>query len=283
MSLSVPADRVGSGLDGKVAVVTGGTQGLGEAIARLFAARGAQGLVICGRQAEQGQGFAAELTGQGCPTEFVRTDLSVMDDVRAVVAAADRRFGRVDALVNAAGITDRGTFFDTGPDLFDRMFAVNVRPPFFLMQDVARIMRRERIEGAMVNILSMSAHGGQPFITAYCGSKGALATLTKNAAFSLLPWRIRANGLNIGWMNTPGEDRIMRAHHGAQDGWLDQAAHRQPFGRLIEPEEVARTCAFLVGPESGLMTGAIIDFDQSVVGCYEAAPHPSMPSAGKAP
>ena len=268
-------DRNRTQLDGKVAVVTGGTQGLGEAIARLFAERGVRGLVICGRNAERGRAVAADLTRQGCRAEFVRADLAVMDDTRAVMAAADRAFGRVDVLVNAAGITDRGTLFDTSPELFDRMFAVNTRAPFFLMQDAAEIMRRERVEGAIVNILSMSAHGGQPFITAYSGSKGALATLTKNAAFSLMPWRIRVNALNIGWMNTPGEDRIMRLNHGAEDGWLEKAAAAQPFGRLLEPVEVARACAFLASAESGLMTGSIIDFDQSVLGCYESAPHPS--------
>ena len=263
-----------SSLADTVAVVTGGTQGLGETIARLFAERGAAGLVICGRNAERGEAVARDLTGQGCRTEFVRADLAGMDDTRRVVARADEVFGRVDALVNAAAITDRGTIFDTGPELFDRIFAVNVRAPFFLMQDTAKIMRRERTEGAMVNILSMSAHGGQPFISAYCGSKGALATLTKNIAFSLMPWRIRVNGLNIGWMNTPGEDRIMRVYHGARDGWLEEAAVKQPFGRLIDPGEVARACAFLASDESGLMTGAIIDFDQSVPGCYESPPHP---------
>ena len=268
-------DRNRTQLDGKVAVVTGGTQGLGEAVARLFAERGVRGLVICGRNAERGRAVAADLARQGCRAEFVRADLAVMDDTRAVMAAADRAFGRVDVLVNAAGITDRGTLFDTSPELFDRMFAVNTRAPFFLMQDAAEIMRRERIEGAIVNILSMSAHGGQPFITAYSGSKGALATLTKNAAFSLMPWRIRVNALNIGWMNTPGEDRIMRLNHGAEDGWLEKAAAAQPFGRLLEPVEVARACAFLASAESGLMTGSIIDFDQSVLGCYESAPHPS--------
>jgi NAD(P)-dependent dehydrogenase (short-subunit alcohol dehydrogenase family) len=146
------------------------------------------------------------------------------------------------------------------------------------MQDAAKMMRRERIEGAIVNILSMSAHGGQPFLTAYSASKGALATLTKNAAFSLMPWRIRVNALNIGWMKTPGEDRIMRLCHGAEDDWLEKAEAEQPFGRLIDPAEVARACAFLVSSESGLMTGAIIDFDQSVAGCYESAPHPEVPS-----
>lgn len=256
--------------------MTGGTQGLGEAIARLFAERGAAGLVLCGRQAEKGEAVAAEL-GLHCPAEFVRADLSLTDDVRAVMARADRVFGRIDALVNAAGLTDRGTLYDTTPELFDRIFAVNVRAPFFLMQDAAAIMRREGISGAIVNIGSMSAHGGQPFLTAYSASKGALATLTRNAAFSLMPWRIRVNALNLGWMNTPGEDRIMRQEHGAEDGWLEKAAAAQPFGRLIEPAEVARSCAFLVGPDSGLMTGAVIDFDQSVLGAYESAPHPSVP------
>jgi NAD(P)-dependent dehydrogenase (short-subunit alcohol dehydrogenase family) len=268
-----------SPLSNSIAVVTGGTQGLGEAIARLFAERGAAGLVICGRNADRGESVARDLTSQGCRTEFVQADLASMDDTRRVVAKADAVFGRVDVLVNAAGMTDRGTIFDTSPELFDRMFAVNVRAPFFLMQDAAKIMRRERIEGAMVNILSMSAHGGQPFISAYCGSKGALATLTKNAAFSLMPWRIRVNCLNIGWMNTPGEDRIMKVYHDAQDGWLEKAAAGQPFGRLLDPAEVARAVAFLVSREAGLMTGSIIDFDQSVLGCYESAPHPAAPAA----
>lgn len=268
-----------SSLQNAIAVVTGGTQGVGEMIARTLAERGAAGLVICGRNAERGGAVAREITAQGCRTEFVQADLASVEEARAVTARADQAFGRVDILVNAAGMTDRGTIFDTSPELFDRMFAVNVRAPFFLMQEAAKIMRRENIEGRMVNILSMSAHGGQPFISAYCSSKGALETLTKNAAFSLMPWRIRVNGLNIGWMNTPGEDRIMRTYHGAQDGWLDKAAAAQPFGRLLDPAEVARAVAFLASAESGLMTGSIIDFDQSVLGCYESAPRPSKPAA----
>jgi NAD(P)-dependent dehydrogenase (short-subunit alcohol dehydrogenase family) len=262
-------------LDRKVAVVTGGTQGIGEAIARLFALRGAAGIVICGRNVERGTAVAADLGHAGCRAEFMRAELGDLDEARGVIAAADRTFGRVDVLVNAAGITDRGTVFDTSPELFEQMMAVNLRAPFFLIQDAAAIMRRERIEGTIVNILSMSAHGGQPFLAAYSISKGALATLTKNAAFSLMPWRIRVNGLNLGWMDTPGEDRVMRLYHGAQDGWREKAAAEQPFGRLVDPAEAARAVAFLASDESGLMTGAIIDFDQSVLGCWEQAPQPS--------
>jgi NAD(P)-dependent dehydrogenase (short-subunit alcohol dehydrogenase family) len=265
----------GTRLDGRVAVVTGGTQGLGEAVAGLFAERGAKGLVICGRNAEKGARVAERLTYRGCRTEYVRADLGVVEDCRRVMSVADRTFGRVDALVNVAALTDRGTVWDTSPELWDRIFAVNARGPFFLMQEAAKIMRRESIRGTMVNILSMSSHGGQPFITAYCASKGALLTLTKNVAFSLLRNGIRVNGLNVGWMDTPGEDRIMRTYHEAVDGLKEKAEALLPLGRLVKTDEVARAVAYLSSDESGLMTGAIIDFDQSVVGCYEAAPQPS--------
>src|SRR5271156_928495 len=253
-------------LNGKIAIVTGGTQGLGEAITRLFAERGAAGLVICGRNAKGGERVASELSAAGCPTVFVQADLANVADCRKVVAKADERFGRVDALVNAAGLSDRGNIFDTTEERFNEIFDVNVRAPFFLIQGAVLIMKREKIQGSIVNIQSMSAHGGQPFITAYCASKGALATLTRNVAHSLVKFRIRVNGLNIGWMSTPGEDRIMKTYHGAKDGWLEEAVKARPFGRLLDPKEVARACVFLCSDESGLMTGSNIDFDQNVVG-----------------
>jgi NAD(P)-dependent dehydrogenase (short-subunit alcohol dehydrogenase family) len=253
-------------LSGKVAVVTGGTQGLGETIARLFAERGAAGIVICGRNAKGGERVANEISEAGCPTVFVQADLAKVADCRKVVAKADERFGRVDALVNAAALTDRGDIFDTTEERYNEIFDVNVRAPFFLIQESVKIMRREKITGSIVNIQSMSAHGGQPFITAYCTSKGALATLTRNVAHSLLKFRIRVNGLNIGWMSTVGEDNIQKKYHDAKDGWLEDAVKSRPFGRLIDPKEVARACAYLCSDESGLMTGSNIDFDQNVVG-----------------
>lgn len=253
-------------LNGKIAVVTGGSQGLGEAIARLFAERGAAGIVICGRNTANGERVAKDISSTGCPTHFVTADLAKVADCRKVIAAADSHFGRVDVLVNAAALTDRGNIFDTTEERYNEIFDVNVRAPFFLIQGAVTIMKRDKIQGAVINIQSMSAHGGQPFITAYCASKGALATLTRNVAHSLLKHRIRVNGLNIGWMSTPGEDRIMKTYHGAQDGWLDEAVKAKPFGRLVDPKEVARACAYLASSESGLLTGSNIDFDQNVIG-----------------
>ena len=265
-------------LDGKIAVVTGGTQGLGAAIARLFAERGAAGLVLCGRSRDKGEAQAASITtATGVPALFVSADLAQADQLKPVIDAADARFGRVDVLVNAAGSTSRGTILDTTPELFDSIFAVNVRAPFFLMQHTIELMRRDRIAGAIVNIGSMSALSGQPFITAYSASKGALATLTRNVAYAVLRNRIRVNGLNIGWMATEGEDQVQKQFHGAGDDWLQQAASRQPSGRLIDPVEVARACAYLASDESGLMTGSVINFDQSIWGAYESSPQPAAP------
>jgi len=265
-------------MSGRVAVVTGGTQGLGASIARTLAERRAAGLVICGRNAGRGEAQARAIEEQtGCRTVFAAADLADVEACRGVVAAADHAFGRVDCLVNAAGITDRGTILDTDPALFDAIFAVNVRAPFFLMQDCIRIMKREAIAGSIVNIGSMSARAGQPFISAYCASKGALATLTRNTAYALLRNRIRVNGLNIGWMASDGEDRIMRTYHGAEEGWQEAAGRALPFGRLIDPDEVARAVAFLCTDESGLMTGSVIEYDQSIWGGYDQGPAPESP------
>lgn len=263
---------------GKVALVTGGTQGLGAAIAGLLAERGAEAVVICGRSREKGEAQAAKISAQtGAKVRFVAADLGKVEECRNVVAQADAAFGRIDTLVNAAAVTDRGTILDTSPELFDYIFAVNVRAPFFLIQETLKVMRREKIEGTIVNIGSMSELAGQPFISAYCSSKGAIATLTRNTAYAVLRNRIRVNALNIGWMSSEGEDQIQMKYHGGNPNWLAEAAAKQPFGRLVDPQEVARAVAFLASAESGLMTGSVVNFDQSIWGAYEVSPAPDAP------
>ena len=253
----------------KIAVVTGSTQGLGEAIAReLIEEAMIGGLVICGRNADNGRRLADELTSRGCRTEFVAADLARVDDCQKVTGTARDLFGRIDFLVNSAATSQRGTILDTTPDLFDRIMALNVRAPFFLMQGALRVMIDQGIEGSIVNIISMSSYGGQPFLSPYSTSKGALVTMTKNVAQSALKHRIRVNGLNLGWMDTPGEDAIQKRFHDAPSDWLAKAEANQPFGRLVKPKEAAQVVAFLLSDRSGLMTGSIIDFDQNIMGTY---------------
>ena len=263
-------------IDGKVAVVTGGTQGVGAAIARLFAEAGAAGIVTVGRDVEKGRKVADGIEARSAvPVQVVGAELGVMEDVRRIMTETDARFGRVDILVNAAGTSTRGNLLNTSPELFDRMFAVNVRAPFFLMQDAVKIMIREGIEGAIVNIGSTSERAGQPFITPYCASKGALATLTRNAGFALMRNRIRVNQLDIGWTNSDNERKLQAEESGDPD-FVDKAAATLPFGRLLEPAEVARAVLWVASGDSGMMTGSVIQFDQSVWGGYDGqAPAPA--------
>jgi NAD(P)-dependent dehydrogenase (short-subunit alcohol dehydrogenase family) len=255
----------------KVIIVTGGTQGLGKGIALHLAQSGAMGLVICGRNQQNGEKVAAALAEIGAAGLYVRADLPNEADCRQVVWACDEKFGRVDGLVNAAGVTTRGTLDDTSVELWDYIFAVNARAPFILMQEAVRVMKREGRGGSIVNILSMSSYGGQPFITAYCASKGALATLTKNAANALRFDRIRVNGLNIGWTATDAEHEVQLAM-GNPENWLDLAEPKQPFKRLIRPLDVAKITAYLLSDDSEMMTGAIVDFDQNVMGGFDDTP-----------
>ena len=251
--------------EGKVALVTGSTLGLGEAIARRFVSEALAGLIVTGRDVERGIAVARSLESE-TSVEFVATDLGDVDQVGALIDRTDERFGRLDILVNAAGISTRGSIEDTTPELFDNLMAVNVRAPLLLMQGAIRIMRREGIEGTIVNIGSVASHRGEPFLTPYATSKGALTTLTKNVAHSVLWDRIRCNILNLGWMDTPTEDVIQRTYHSDGKDWLGEARASQPFGRLLDPDEVARAVAFLASDDSGMMTGSVIEFNQGVVG-----------------
>jgi NAD(P)-dependent dehydrogenase (short-subunit alcohol dehydrogenase family) len=262
-------------MSGRVVVVTGGTQGLGEATARLLADRGAAGMVIVGRDRKRGAAVAADLAAAGTPTEFVAADLGDPHSPQEIIQRADRRFGVVHGLVNAAASTDRNNIWNTDLASWDRMFAVTLRAPFFLLQAAAQVMRREQVAGSIVNIGSVAGHGGQPFILPYSVAKGALIPLTKNAAYSLMRFRIRVNLVNPGWMDTAAEDQVQRREHGATDGWLARAEAQQPFGRLVQPAEVARTIAFLLSDESGMLTGTILDYDQSVQGAGDA-PKPTL-------
>ncbi|MBZ9681753.1 SDR family oxidoreductase [Mesorhizobium sp. B2-7-3] len=253
-------------LEGKVALVTGSTQGIGRAIAETLARSGAAGLLITGRDSKRGEAVAAELSALGTPTLFVAADLGDTETPALLAQACIERFGRIDGLVNAAGLTDRASFLDATPDDWSALFAVNARAPFFLMQAAIADMKKRGHGGAIVNILSINAHCGSPELAVYSATKGALATLTKNAANAHRFDRIRVNGINVGWTDTPAE-RIMQAQTlGNGPGWLDAANAAQPFGRLLKPDDIANLAVFLLSDAAGPMTGAVIDQEQAVIG-----------------
>ncbi len=255
-------------LAGSIIVVTGGTQGLGEEIARNAAQQGAAGLVLCGRNRPNGDRVAAELSANGCPTHFVAADLASLDDCLSVIRTADQQFGRIDGLVNCAASTERGSVYDTTIELWERIMAINLRAPFFLMQETARIMRREGRGGSIVNIGSINGRGGQTNLTVYSTSKGGLAVLTKNAAAALGAERIRVNCINVGWMATPNEDAVQRSE-GRPANWLELADAQAPFGRILRPTDVSSLVLWLLSDKGALMSGAEIDFDhQKIIGTY---------------
>lgn len=251
-----------------VAVVAGGTQGLGLAIAERLVAEGCTRLAIAGRREIEGEEAAERLRGLGVEALFVATDMGRVEDAVALIDRAVGRFGRVTALVNAAATTERGSILDTSPTDFDRHFAVNTRGPFFALQRFAQVAVAAGHPAQSVNILSMVVHCGQSYLAPYSASKAALANITKNAAQALRGYRIRVNGINCGWMDTPGEDVTQRRFHGASDGWLEAAEARQPMGMLVKPAHVAGLASYLLSSDSGVMTGALVDFDQNVSGAY---------------
>jgi NAD(P)-dependent dehydrogenase (short-subunit alcohol dehydrogenase family) len=252
---------VGEGLlHEKAVLVSGGTQGIGAGIARA-AARAGAAVVVTGRRRDVGEEFARR---EG--VTYVAADAGDVASAQAAVAAVVERFGRVDSLVNAAGLTSRGTLLDTTPELFDQHIAVNLRGPFFLMQAAVADMVRRGAPGTIVNIGSISELGGQPFLAPYVAAKAGLAGLTRNAAHAHRFDRIRINTLDIGWTDTEGEDVVQRRFHGAGDDWRERAAKTLPMGRLGQVGEIADFVVFLLSDRSGVVTGSVIDWDQNVFG-----------------
>ncbi len=252
-------------LEDKVVLIHGGTQGVGAAIARAAARQGAT-VAVTGRRGEIGDALVNELHDAGVEASYVQADVADVAQVQAATAAVITRHGRVDCLVNAAGLTTRGTLLDTTPELFDAHVAVNLRAPFFAMQAVVADLRRRGAPGTIVNIISSSELGGQPYLAPYVAAKAGLAGLTRNVAHAHRWDRIRINGLDIGWTDTEGEDAIQRRFHDADDHWRERAAESVPMGKLGQPDEIADFVVFLLSDRSGVVTGSVIDWDQNVLG-----------------
>lgn len=253
----------------RTAIVTGAAQGIGEAAALRLATEGVRRFLLIDRNEGLLDTVAETLRGNGCEATCLALDLADVGVLKEKVAAAVAELGDVHILVNAAGATTRGGLHDTTPEIFDQLFAVNVRAPFFMMQSVAPAMPKGAV---IVNVTSMLAYGGPPFLLAYSSSKAALVGLTRGAANTLKRDQVRVFGINLGWTWTPAEQRIQTEVHGMPENWRETVGARQPFGRLLMPEDPAGLIAFLASPDAAMMTGAVIDLDQFVAGTVDDNP-----------
>jgi NAD(P)-dependent dehydrogenase (short-subunit alcohol dehydrogenase family) len=255
----------------RVALITGGAQGLGAAIAKRFLQDGFAGVVLVDRNAERLERQRHELSAHGA-VHTLTADLRDDATPAAAVAVAQKAFGRLDVLVNAAGNTERCSIEDTSVEAYHRLFDVNVKAPLFMMQKAAAYMETTGQGGVIINISSMLAYGGPPDIGIYSASKAALVALSKNAANTLKRKGIRVTAINLGWALTEGEHNLQTGFHKQPENWAEAAGKKVPFGRLISPEDIAGTCAYLVSPAAAMMTGAVIDYEQMPIGTFDFHP-----------
>jgi NAD(P)-dependent dehydrogenase (short-subunit alcohol dehydrogenase family) len=254
-------------VDDKVLLVTGAAQGLGRAVALEAVRSGAAAVILTDRKTERGAEVVSEILKLGAKAAFIAADLEEQDAPEKIISAAVDKFGRLDGLVNAAGLSDRGAVANADTALFDRLFAVNTRAPMFLMQGLIRHLKGRKAPGSIVNISSFQAHGASINLAVYGATKAAMSLLTKNAAFAHREDRIRVSGIHLGWADTPGEREMQAVKLGKGESWLAEAESRMPWGRLIQSEDVARLTLFLLSDISIPMTGALIDQEQySVLG-----------------
>ncbi len=231
----------------QAAVVVGSTKGIGEEIARQFAAEGAA-VVISGLEEDRGQAVAESIAEQGGRAVFQACDVTRPNDCRALCERAEREFGGLDILVNNAGIYPPGDFAETTPELWDRVFAVNVRGPFLCSQAAVPLMRK-RGGGSIINIGSCHPwHIGEGQF-AYGVSKGALLTLTRKLAGLLRSDRIRVNWITVGWVLTENELDMHRRREGGIE-YLEKRRQTLPWGYNTELD-IAQACVYLAS-EAGL-------------------------------
>jgi NAD(P)-dependent dehydrogenase (short-subunit alcohol dehydrogenase family) len=256
----------------RIALVTGGAQGIGGASAERFLKDGFRGVLLVDRNTEMLAAKARELSRFGAVETFAADLMDPATPQRAVEAAI-KSFGTLDVLLNAAGNTERCGIDDTTEESFERLFGVNVKAPLFMMQQAVKPMLKQK-SGVIINISSMLAHGGPPNLATYSASKSALVTLTKSAANTYKRDGIRIFAINLGWVLTEGEHKTQTGFHKLPEDWHVGIGNRMPSGRLINSEDVAGVCAFLTTPSAMMMTGAIIDYEQMPTGVFDD--HPAL-------
>ena len=236
-------------LNGKTALVTGATGGIGGATARLLAARGAR-VVASGRDSQRGEALVKEITAAGGAARFVAAELTDVTSLRQLAAEA----GDVDILVNNAALFPIAATTEQEADGLDEAFAANVRAPYLLVAALAPAMAAKG-SGSIVNVSTMAARIGMPGLSAYSATKGALEALTRTWAAEFSPAGVRVNTVSPGPTRT---DMVMSSM--GEEG-AAQVAGTTLLKRLAAPEEIAEVIAFLASDASGFVTGATVAVD----------------------
>jgi 3-oxoacyl-[acyl-carrier protein] reductase len=240
----------------KVAVVTGGTSGIGKAIARKLAAEGAH-VCLFGRNAERGAEAVAEIEASGGSAQFFQVDVGKHDAVDEAIQALLKEHGAIDILVNNAGITRDGLLMRLTEDHWDSVLETNLKSAFNTCRAVARAMLKNR-SGKVVNISSVVGLTGNAGQTHYSASKSGLIGFTKSLAREFASRGICVNCVAPGFIQTPMTDELTEEQRKA-------ILNSVPLGRMGEPEEIANAVAFLAGPHSDYITGQVLTVDGGMV------------------
>jgi NAD(P)-dependent dehydrogenase (short-subunit alcohol dehydrogenase family) len=243
-------------LKDKVVIVTGSTQGVGEGIARRFVAEGAQ-VLLHGLERELGERVLADLGAERAALHV--SDLTRAEAAEELVDVCLSRFGRIDGLVNNAARPLRATLEQTDAATFDFVMNLNLRAPLLLIR--AALPHLKATRGSVLNIGSVNAYCGAANLLPYSISKGGLMTLTRNTADALCYDGVRVNQLNLGWVLTEGEKRLMEEGGHPPDWWKDPPRDGAPTGALMTPEQVGAAAVYWVGDESRPVTGSVLELN----------------------
>jgi NAD(P)-dependent dehydrogenase (short-subunit alcohol dehydrogenase family) len=238
-------------LQGKTALITGGTAGIGQAIAEAFAREGAR-VVISGRNAQRGHMVVEAIRARGAQATFLPADQTSVKDMRRLAQEATAVLGPIDILVNNAGIYPFAPTAQVDEATFDAAFATNVKGPFYLTAALAPHMA-ERGRGKIINITTMAAHVGIPEMALYGATKAALTLLTKSWAAEFGPEGVNVNAISPGLTRTPGTEDMGEG--------LDQLAQSTPAGRVARPSEIAEAAVYLASDEANFVHGATLPVD----------------------